>query len=99
MIVENEDRIAEREARRWLLAGNVISTQSAKMIASWWHGGQWTRAYSIASTGQVPLDADRSDFISDEDYTGLYGLDKTCIDALMAWVRDEKIVQHEGEQA
>lgn len=98
-MMENEDRIAEREARRWLLGGNIISTQSAKMIASWWHGGQSSRAYSIASTGIVPKDADRLDFISDEDYTGLYGLDRTCIDALMAWIEAEKIVQHDGDDA
>lgn len=95
-MIENEDRIAEREARRWALTGELISTQSAKMIASWFHGGQWSRAYSIASTGIVPIDADRSDFVSDQEYERLGRVEKSQTDALMAWIDVEKIVQHEG---
>lgn len=102
-MIENEDRIAEREARRWVLSGRdksaVISTQSARAIASWWHGGQWTRAYSIASTGSVPMDADRLDFVTNEEYGRLSRKDRGQIDALMAWVEAEKIIQHDTCEA
>lgn len=98
-MIENESRIAEREARRWVLGGEIISAQSAREIASWWHGGQWTRAYSIASTGTVPPDADRDDFLSEAEYNDLSEAGKGEIDALMAWIDVEKIVQHNGCEA
>lgn len=33
--------------------GVVIDDEVARVIASWWHGGQATRAYSFVSTGAV----------------------------------------------
>jgi hypothetical protein len=31
----------------------TITTQYARTLASWWHGGQWSPLYSFTSTGRV----------------------------------------------
>lgn len=33
--------------------GREISDGTARTIASWWHGGQYTDGYSFASTGNI----------------------------------------------
>lgn len=92
--MENESRIAEREARRWVLTGDVISKQSAREIAAWWHCGGITNSIAMSSTGHVAPDLTRDDFLSDEEYAELEELDKKCMDALMAYVAVEKAIRH-----
>lgn len=93
-MIENEDRVAERESRRHHLTGEMVSAQSARAIASWFHGGAGTRAYSFASTGIVQPDLDRDDFVADWEYDTLDVLDQKCIDALMAYIKAEKLLRH-----
>lgn len=94
--MDNESRIAEREARKWALTGEIISTQSAREIASWYHGGQCSRAYSFCSTGVVQPDLSREDFVTDWEYDSL-SEDKALLwplDALMAYIEAEKALRH-----
>jgi len=35
--------------------GDLISATDASLYASWWHGGQWTRLYALASSGAPVL--------------------------------------------
>lgn len=93
-MMENESRIAEREARKWVLTREIISKQSAREIASWWHCGGITNSIAMSSTGFVAPDLTRDDFLSDEEYAELEDLDKDCMDALMAYVCIEKSIRH-----
>jgi len=42
------------------------------------------------------MDADRTDFVTGAEYESLPFLSKQQIDALMAWINIEKILQHDG---
>lgn len=33
--------------------GDVIDDATARVIASWWHGGQWSPLYSLSSCGAI----------------------------------------------
>lgn len=48
-----EQALVDREIRQAELAGQPISATTARIIASWWHGGQSRLLYSFQSTGAI----------------------------------------------
>jgi len=77
--IANIDRVAEAEVAEWDADDRcyVIEEQTARVVAGWWHGGQWSALYSFASAGVIRsdlLDEIREDIRQNPDAVDLAAL-------------------------
>lgn len=48
------EEIGEFEAiKECLDSGKPLDSNAARIVAGWWHGGQWSGLYSFSSSGHV----------------------------------------------
>ena len=60
-----DQEVIDRGIRHAVAVGKVIDDRTARVIASAWHGGQWSALYSLASSGAVDADAALSELRQD----------------------------------